>query len=70
MKVSINPCYGDPQIGNTADICVVGLETSPLVLYMYIKFHYFSFSVKTTDSPDLFFEYVMATIIIQVFLKV
>ena len=34
FEVLVNPYYGHPQVGNSARICDVIMENSPLVMYI------------------------------------
>ena len=55
------------DVGNSANICDVSMENSPLVLYT--DFHYFSFFTKSTCSPCVLFKYETAKMILHDFLE-
>ena len=53
FEVLVNPYYGHLQVGNSARICDVTVDNSPLV--MYREFHFFLIFIKNNISSGIHF---------------
>ena len=59
FEVLVNPYYGLLQVGNSARICDVIVDNSPLV--MYIDFHKISFLQTVRGEKILILSEIMQT---------